>query len=68
MSTDATERSRIRSARSKVRDEAPPAGLLREQFIIIVKEVTRADEVRGDIADPRSRERAGALFLHLVNT
>ena len=31
-------------------------------------ELTRVDEVRGGPVDPRSRERAEALFLHLVNT
>ncbi|WP_056454679.1 DNA polymerase beta superfamily protein [Sphingomonas sp. Leaf10] len=35
---------------------------------LIRDELTRVDEVRGDPADPCSRERAEALFLHLVNT
>lgn len=35
---------------------------------LIRDELTRVDEVRGGSVDPRSRERAEALFLHLVNT
>lgn len=35
---------------------------------LIRDELTRADEVRGGPVDPRSRERADALFLHLMNT
>lgn len=35
---------------------------------LIRDELTRVDEVRGGPVDPRSRERAEALFLHLVNT
>ena len=35
---------------------------------LIRDELTRADEVRGGPVGPRSRERAEALFLHLVNT
>lgn len=34
---------------------------------LIRDELTRAHEVRGGPVDPRSRERAEALFLHLVN-
>lgn len=35
---------------------------------LIRDELARADEVRGGTPDPRSRERAEALFLDLVNT
>ena len=35
---------------------------------LIRDELARVDEVRGGAVDPRSRARAEALFLHLVNT
>lgn len=35
---------------------------------LIRDELARADEVQGSTVDPRSRKRAEALFLHLVNT